>query len=127
VYEEFSAIFLLAMTYIHRYDLSIGDLGVARDSFVPKYLAQGHVALPYESLTEEQQKQTAAWVKGLFNPDSITDEVLQSCRPQEFYLLFTTILSQIFLAVISQVIDPREAVKTPIECKCIITCAAGTI
>lgn len=108
------------MAYVHRYDLSIGDLGVARDSFVPKYLAQGHIAIPYESLTEEQQNQLSAWIKGLFNPDSITDDVLQSCRPQEFYLLFTTILSQIFLSVISQIVEPREAVKTPFECKCMI-------
>jgi mediator of RNA polymerase II transcription subunit 5 len=105
------------MTYIHRYDLSIGDLGVTRDSFVPKYLAQGHVSLPYESLTEEQQKQLSAWIKGLFNPDSITDEVLQSCRPQEFYLLFTTILSQIFLSTTTQIMDAKDSVRIPFECK----------
>ena len=119
VYDEFASIFLLVLAYVYRYDLSYHDLGISRDSFVAKYLAQGHKSIPAEDLSEEQTKQLSTWIKGLFNPDSITDEVLSCCQPQQFYMLVPTLFSQIIMACSTGLLD-RDAIKTPIECEFIL-------
>jgi mediator of RNA polymerase II transcription subunit 5 len=101
---------------IHRYDLSPADLGVSRDSFVAKYIEEGQKSQALASLSEQQQKNLSTWIKILFNPDSIADELLSTCRPQEFYLLVPTIFSQIIFAQSAQAIQPAS-LNTPFECR----------
>jgi mediator of RNA polymerase II transcription subunit 5 len=100
---------------IYRYDLSPADLGVSRDSFVGKYLEEGQKSQALASLSEQEQKNVSTWIKILFNPDSIADELLSTCRPQDFYLLVPTIFSQIIFAQSAQAIQP-SALHTPFEC-----------
>lgn len=96
VYDEFASIFLVVLAYVYRFGLSHAELGIGRDSFVAKFIAEG--STPIERLTEEQSKHLERWVKGLFNSDGITDEVMSSCRPQQFYLLVPTLFHQTVLA-----------------------------
>jgi mediator of RNA polymerase II transcription subunit 5 len=114
-YEDFSSIFLLVLAMVYLYDLSALDLGIAEDSFVAKYLKQGHKAQSQENFTEGQTKQLSTWIKLLFNADSISDDLLSTCRPQEFYLLVPTILSQIIFAQAAGLIVPA-GLTTPLEC-----------
>jgi mediator of RNA polymerase II transcription subunit 5 len=71
-----------------------------------------------EELNEEQQKQLASWIKGLFDTDGIgiTDEVTSSCRPQQFYMLVPTLFSQTVYACTEGILG-MEAVKGGLECK----------
>jgi len=116
VYEEFSAIFLLVMVFVARFDLSDTDLGIAPDSFIAKYLEIGSKPKNAESLTEEEKTQMSVWIKGLWNPDSMADEVLSCCRPQEFYLLAATIFQNYFFAAFGQAF-PSDGLRLPLECK----------
>jgi mediator of RNA polymerase II transcription subunit 5 len=102
------------MTY--QYDLSVVDLGVPGNSFVSKYMSKGHQAISPDHLSEEQIRHVSNWIKILYNSDSITDEQLSKCPPQEYYLLVPTILSQMLMANSAQVLQ-QNALNTPIECK----------
>lgn len=116
MYEEFSSIFLLVIAMIYQYDLSVADLGVPGNSFVSKYMAKGHQSQSLDDLTEEQIRQVSHWIKTLYNSDSITDEQLSKCPPQEYYLLVPTILSQMLMANSAQVLQ-QAALNTPFECE----------
>jgi len=114
VYDEFASVFLIVLAFVYRFDLSYVELGIARDSFVAKFLAEGSQSIPISQLTEEQAKHLASWTKGLFDPDGITDEVMSSCPPQEFYLLVPTLFNQTVFACSSEVL-PLETVKNGLE------------
>jgi len=107
-------VFLIVLAFVYRFDLSYVELGIARDSFVAKFLAEGSQSIPISQLTEEQAKHLANWTKGLFDPDGITDEVMSSCPPQEFYLLVPTLFNQTVFACSSEVL-PLETVKNGLE------------
>lgn len=96
VYDEFASIFLVVLAFVYRFGLSHAELGIGRDSFVAKFIVEG--STPIEPLTEEQGKHLERWAKGLFISDGITDEVMSSCRPQQFYLLVPTLFQQTVLA-----------------------------
>ncbi|KAF2673126.1 Med5-domain-containing protein [Microthyrium microscopicum] len=117
VYEEFASVFLLVLSVVYRFDIAVNELGIPSDSFVSKYLENGHKIKAVDSLTDDEKKHLSVWMKGLFNPDSITDEVLSSCQPQQFYLLSATICYNILSAVVQKMI-PFEATKTAFEYLC---------
>jgi mediator of RNA polymerase II transcription subunit 5 len=100
---------------VHRYDLSAADLNILQDTFVAKYLKDGHNGKHLESFTEEELKKLSTWIKILFNSESISDELLSTCTPQEFYLLVPTMFSQIIFAQSAQIF-PSNALNTPFEC-----------
>jgi mediator of RNA polymerase II transcription subunit 5 len=77
-------------------------------------LAEGSQSTPVEQLTEEQNTHLAQWTKGLFDPDGITEEVMSSCRPQQFYLLVPTLFSQTVFACSTGVL-PLDTVKNGLE------------
>jgi mediator of RNA polymerase II transcription subunit 5 len=104
------------MAIIYRFDLSTSDIGVSRDSFMVRYLENSSKTISPTDLTEDDKKQFAIWTKGLHNPDSITDEVLSSCKPQEFYLLAPTLYGYLVFAIVAKTVT-LEVVKTPLECK----------
>ncbi|KAL3427925.1 mediator complex subunit Med5 [Phlyctema vagabunda] len=101
VYEEFGAILLLVLAFVHRYNLSPVDLGIrAPDSFVTKLLNQGHLSRASDTLTEQEQSHLDGWIKGLFDNESggLTDDLMGSCPPQDFYLLVPTLFHHIVIA-----------------------------
>ena len=116
VYDEFASIFLLVLAFVYRYDLNHSDLGINHESFVAKFISEGDKSYRLEELNEEQQKQLATWVKGLFDTDGITDEVTAVCRPQQFYLLVPTLFSQTVYACTEGVLGV-DTLRSGLDCK----------
>jgi mediator of RNA polymerase II transcription subunit 5 len=116
VYDEFSAVFLLVLTFVYRYEFSHVELGISKDSFVATYLAHNHREAIESQLTEEQSRHLAGWIKGLFDSDGIPEEVTSSCQPQQFYMLVPTIINQTVLACSAGVLS-IETIGNGLECK----------
>ncbi|KAF2085903.1 mediator of RNA polymeras-like protein II transcription subunit 5, partial [Saccharata proteae CBS 121410] len=114
VYDEFGAILVLIQAFVHRHDLKPWELGLESNSFVARMFNQGHKDIPLEELSEEQNRDLSGWLKGLYDPDGITDELLSSCRPQDFYLLVPTLFQQTIFAVSEDVIS-LDTVKSGLE------------
>ena len=114
MYDEFASVFLLVLAFVSRFDLFPSELGLGKDSFVSKFLSEGHHSIPLEQLTEDQSRNLESWTKGLFDPDGITDEVMSTCRPQQFYLLVPTLFSQTVFACSAEVL-PIDTVKVGLE------------
>lgn len=101
IYEEFGSIFLLVLSFVHRYNLSIVDLGIrSSSSFIAKFLDQGHLSRAMENLTDQEQSHLDGWIRGLFDNESggLGDELMSSCPPQSFHLLVPTLFHHIVLA-----------------------------
>ncbi|KAI1814973.1 mediator complex subunit Med5 [Poronia punctata] len=101
VYEEFGAILLLVLAFVHRYNLSALELGIrSADSFVAKLLKQGQLSRPFDELTEAEKNHLDGWIQGLFDTETgnLGDELMSSCPPQDFYLLVPTLFHNIKLA-----------------------------
>ena len=104
-YEEFASILLFTLAIVHRYDLTVADLGLAGlDCFVVQLLQNMSTSRSLSNLSDEQNGQLAKWIEGLFATDElgetsgISDEVMRYCPPQAFYLLVPTLLEQSVLA-----------------------------
>lgn len=101
VYEEFGAVLLLLLSFVHRYNLTTADLGISSStSFVARLLDQGHISRAMETLTEQEQSHLDGWIRGLFDNESggLGDELMSSCPPQDFHLLVPTLFHHIVLA-----------------------------
>ncbi|QDS76596.1 hypothetical protein FKW77_007518 [Venturia effusa] len=114
VYDEFASIFLLVLAFVYRYQFSNTELGISKDSFVATYIVQGYQSLPADELDEEQMKYLGSWMKGLYDPEGITEEVTGACRPQQFYLIVPTIFSQTMLICSGGGLD-MDIVKNGLE------------
>ncbi|KAF2273257.1 mediator of RNA polymeras-like protein II transcription subunit 5 [Westerdykella ornata] len=100
VYEEFGAILVLVLAFVHRYNLSYHELGIGHDSFVAQLLERGHVSIRQDDTTEEQRKHLGNWLKGLYDSDkeALGNDVFASCRPQDFYLIVPTLFRHTVVA-----------------------------
>lgn len=107
---------LLVQAFMHRHDLKASDLGLDDASFVVQLLERGHKSLGANELNEDQDKYLAGWLRGLYDPEGISDELLSNCKPQDFYLLVPTIFSQTIFACSADVL-PLDTVKAGLECK----------
>lgn len=119
VYDEFASIILLVLAFAYRFNLTPTELGIPTDSFVAKYLSNGHTSLVVDEITDEQSKHLESWIKGLFGADGITEEVTSSCRPQQFYMLVPTLFKQTLLAC-SEGHLTMGTVRNGLECKPLI-------
>jgi mediator of RNA polymerase II transcription subunit 5 len=117
VYDEFGAILLLILAFVHRYDMTYHDLGIGQDSFVAQLLDRGHHSIAPDDLTEEQGKQLCNWLRGLYDVDKegLSNDVFSSCRPQDFYLIVPTLFSQTIAACSAEVLS-LDTVKGGLEC-----------
>lgn len=104
-YEEFACILLFLLAAIHRYDLQASDLALNQDdNFIMKMLLRVPQSMHISDLTDEQKKQLAKWIEGLYATDEqgettgIGDEVMSQCPPQAFYLLVPVLFDQSVLA-----------------------------
>ena len=118
VYDEFGAILVLIMAFVHRYDLTYHDLGTSHDSFVAQLLERGYRSVPPDELTDEQGRHLGSWLRGLYDSDkeALSNEVFASCRPQDFYLIVPTLFSQTVMACSAEVLS-LDSVKGGLECK----------
>lgn len=134
VYEEFGAVLLLFLCFVHRYNLTAADLGLANinnadattatagpgpsstSSFVAKLLSGGYLSRAHKTLSEKENEHLSGWLLGLFDGDSggLSDELMSSCPPQEFYLLVPTLFSQIVAALSCQKLA-EEALRSGME------------
>ena len=119
VYDEFGAILLLILAFVHRYDLTYNDLGTAPDSFIARLLDRGSLDISPDDLTPEQGKQLGGWLRGLYDSDKegLSNDVFASCRPQDFYLIVPTLFSQTAMGCSADVLSV-DSVKGGLECKC---------
>lgn len=114
VYDEFGSVLLLVQAFMFRHDLKAFDFGLEDGSFIMQLSERGHKSLGTDELTEDQNKYLAGWLRGLYDPEGISDELLSSCRPQDFYLLVPTIFSQTIFACSADVL-PLDTVKAGLE------------
>ena len=117
MYDEFSACLLLLLAIFYRFKLTATELGFPIDSIFWQLLFQGNVgAMPINTLNEEQNKRLAGWISSLFESNSLGDEVLSSCPPQEFYLLAPTIFQQTIMACRLGALEAAH-LKSGLECE----------
>ena len=94
VYVEFSSCLMLLLSIVDRYQLSAADIHlVAPESFVGQLLSSGCQARPAPSLSE-QGRHLSGWVRALFETQGISDDLMSSCTPQDFYLIAPTLIRQ---------------------------------
>ncbi|KAF3911999.1 hypothetical protein AA313_de0208172 [Arthrobotrys entomopaga] len=109
VYKEFGHILLLILTLYYRHNLSFSHLGpsIPPTSFVPMFIKSCHKDIAIDDLTRmgDRHAQLGRWIKALYEGEGITDEVMQSCRPQEYYSLVPTLMSQTVEACERGVLD----------------------
>jgi mediator of RNA polymerase II transcription subunit 5 len=95
LYEEFGSILLLISAVSSRLSLAGSDLGQSRDaSFVLSFLQNANDENYADTLSEDAQKHLGEWINALFIAEGLSDEVMSSCSPQDFYRLVPTLLSQ---------------------------------
>lgn len=95
VYDEFGSILLLVVFVQHRFNLHHDELGIdASESFVLRYLREGSVSRNIDDLTEHDNQLLGGWIKGLFETEGISDELISMCKPKEFHLLVATLFDQ---------------------------------
>lgn len=118
MYDEFSAILVLVLAFVYRYELSYHDLGITYDSFVAQLLERGHRSITPDELNEEQGKHLGGWLRGLFDADKegLSNDVFASCRPQDFYLIVPTLFNQAVMACSAEVLS-LDSVKGGLECR----------
>lgn len=122
-YEEFASVLLLVLAVIYRYQLTETEIGsFPSDSFIARLLNNLATSLPPSSLDEDQNKQLAKWVQGLYATDEqgetngISDETMSHCPPQSFYLLVPTLFEQSVQACKLQVLAVNT-LKGGLECR----------
>lgn len=103
-YEEFAAILLFILAFIHRYNLELSDVGVIGNFFLGGLLDDMSRSIALSELSSEQSSQLSKWIEGLFAVDEhgetsgIGDDVMRHCSPQSFYQLVPTLLENSILA-----------------------------
>lgn len=120
VYKEFGYTLLLVITIYFRHNLSFRDLGnIASTSFVPTFIRQCHKDFTPDELMRsggDRQAKLVGWIKALYEGDGITDEVMQSSKPQEYYSLVPTLIAQTVEACDRGILD-TDTLRGGLECK----------
>ncbi|MCJ1414605.1 mediator complex subunit [Xylographa parallela] len=95
VYDEFGSILLLVLVFRQHFDLPDSELGVSyTDSFILRYIRRGCISRDPSELSEREKMLLGGWIKGLFETEGISDELMSTCSPQDFYLLVATLFDQ---------------------------------
>ena len=95
VYDEFGSILLFIVVVQHRFALHPDEVGIdGSDSFLLKYFRRGAASQPLDELTEHENQLLGSWIKGLFETEGISDELMSTCKPKEFHLLVATLFDQ---------------------------------
>lgn len=69
-----------------------------------------------EDLTQHENKLLGGWVRGLFETEGISDELMLMCSPREFHLLVATLFDQSLKACQFQFLA-LETLRGGFECK----------
>jgi len=80
------------MACASRFDLTPQDIAAfTTKSFVAEIISNSAQAPRHEDLTEPQQGHLNEWIKALFETEGISDELMSSCPPQDFYRIVATL------------------------------------
>ena len=117
VYDEFGSILLLVVTMKHRFQLNLMDLGILDPKlFTAQYLRTACESKIGNRLTESDNNLLGGWIRGLFETEGISDELMSTCKPSEFHLLVATLFDQSLKACQARIL-PLENLKSGLECK----------
>ena len=95
VYDEFGSILLFIAVVQHRFALQPEEVGIdSSDSFLLRFFRQGSMSQPLDDLTEHENHLLGNWIRGLFEGEGISDELMSTCKPKEFHLLVATLFDQ---------------------------------
>ncbi|MCJ1460584.1 mediator complex subunit [Mycoblastus sanguinarius] len=95
VYDEFGSILLFIVVIQHRFKLQPFEMGVeSPDSFIVKYFRVSTISRSLDDLTEHENELLGGWIRGLFETESISDELMSLCKPKEFHVLVATLFDQ---------------------------------
>jgi len=80
------------MACVARFGLTSQDIAAfSANSFVAEIMSNSAQAPRHEELTETQQGHLSEWIKALFETEGISDELMSSCPPQDFYRILGTL------------------------------------
>ena len=95
VYDEFGSILLFVVAVRSRFNLRLDEIGLGNgDSFVARYLKSSSTSRSIEDLSEHEKGLLGSWIKGLYETEGISDELMSACKPSEFHLLIATLFDQ---------------------------------
>lgn len=115
-YDDFAAILLLVLVMVDRYGFDTYDLGYANQgSFIVRLLTNGATSQPVSELSAHQNRHLPLWVGGLYGTENISDELLSSCLPQDFYLIVPTLFDQSIRACMAKVLH-KDSLEGGLEC-----------
>lgn len=126
IYEEFGYIVLLVLTIVHRYDLPLTDLSASstsnNDSFIPQLLSKECTSQRIEALgSADRHAQLGGWIREIFDAEGISDGLMSSCRPQDFYRLVPTLFKQSVMACEKGVLE-LDSLKEGFACMSPFSC-----
>ena len=117
VYDEFGSIFLFILVFRQHFNLQDSDLGISYpDSFVLKYIRNGRNARNPSDLTEQENQLLGGWIRGLFETEEISDELMSMYSPKDFHLLVATLFDQSLRACEAGVLG-LDNLKGGFQCK----------
>ena len=82
------------------------------------FIKSCHKDIAIDDLTRmgDRHAQLGGWIKALYEGEGITDEVMQSSRPQEYYTLVPTLMAQTVEACERGLLD-TETLRGGLDCK----------
>ena len=105
IYDEFGSILLFVAAIQRRFSLEVHEMGIdAPDSFIVQYLHSSSTTRSVRELSQHNSELLGSWIKGLFETEGISDELMSACRPSEFHLLVATLFDQSLKACQADVI-----------------------
>ena len=122
VYDEFGGVLLFVAAVRHRFGLKNEEMGVESanggasgdGAFLATYFATSSERRSVEELTTHESEMLGSWIKGLYETEGISDELMSNCKPGEFHLLIATLLDQSIKACQAKVL-PMETMKGGFE------------
>ncbi|KAF3931824.1 hypothetical protein ABW19_dt0201415 [Dactylella cylindrospora] len=120
VYKEFGYILLLVMTIYYRHNLNFSHLGnIPPTNFVPMFIKQCHKDVAIDDLSKmgDRHNQLGRWIKALFEAEGegITNEVMQTSKPQEYFTLIPTLTAQTVEACDRGILD-NDTLRGGLDC-----------
>lgn len=86
------------------------------DSFTRWLIKFGSRVQPIDNLSPELDKHLNGWVRGLFEVEGITDDLISECPPQDFYRIAATLFDQMVIACREAAL-PFDKIRNGLECK----------
>ena len=115
VYDEFGSILLFVTAVKDRFNLRLDEMGIEDgDSFLLRYMKSSSISRSIEELSSQEKELLGSWIKGLFETEGISDELMSACKPSEFHLLIATLFDQSLKASQARMLT-MEALKGGFE------------